>query len=701
MKYKIVYDKPGRIRFRCGAYAFSKQFEGCIYNLIAHRDYVLSVQVNCANGGILVAYKGGFREKVIALIDSIQKDMLVADEACPEIGIKRIDNKFRQDLISMAAQRLAFKIFLPSCIAAPLTIFRSLKYIKKALSALLDFKVNVDVLDGASITACLLQKNFKTAGTIMFLLSVSGLLEDYTHARTKAVLTDSLTIKADKVWVVTDDGDVLVPMEELSVGDNIRVQTGKVIPIDGTVVCGDANVNESSMTGEPLPVHKQKGTSVFAGTVIEEGSLVIKVRELAANTKISKIIDLINDSESLKAGVQSHAERLADRIVPFSFLGFFATLAFTRNITKAVSLLMVDYSCAIKLSTPIAVISAIKEAADQKITVKGGKYLEAFANADTIVFDKTGTLTNAEPTLEKVISFSDYSENDILKIAACLEEHFPHSVANAVVNGAVERGISHIEEHTQVNYIVAHGISTTLHGKRVVIGSKHFVVEDENVEITKEQQDQIDKKSGACSVLYLAVGGKLAGILCISDPPRKEAKKAIDLLKSQGIKNIVMLTGDSHRAAKATAEMLGITEYMYQVLPEQKYGFVEKLKNDGNTVIMVGDGINDTPALATADVSVAMSDAADIARETADITITNSDITELVRIRILSKLLMDRINRNYRFIIGFNSALMLSGLLGIISPSTSALLHNASTMMICAKSMSPLMDKDKSDTNIY
>lgn len=492
----------------------------------------------------------------------------------------------------------------------------------------------------------------------------------------------------------SDDGDVLIPIDDLSVGDNIRVQTGKIIPIDGTVVSGDANVNESSMTGEPLPAHKQEGDSVFAGTVVEEGSLVIRVRELASNTKISKIIDLINDSENLKAGVQSHAERLADRIVPFSFLGFFAVLAFTRNITKAVSLLMVDYSCAIKLSTPIAVISAIKEAADNKITIKGGKYLEAFANADTIVFDKTGTLTNAEPTLEKVISFSEYSEDDILRIAACLEEHFPHSVANAVVIAAAQRGLSHIEEHTQVNYIVAHGISTTLHGKRAVIGSKHFVVEDENVEITQEQQEKINEKSGACSVLYLAVGGELIGVLCISDPPRKEAKKAIELLKSHGIKNVVMLTGDSFKAAKATAEMLGITEYKYQVLPEQKHGYVERLKSDGNKVIMVGDGINDTPALAAADVSVAMSDASDIARETADITITNSDITELVRIRILSELLMRRINKNYRFIIGFNSALMLSGLIGIITPSLSALLHNASTMLICAKSMSPLIDDE-------
>ncbi len=694
MKYKIVYDKPCRIRFRCGAYAFSKEYEDCIYNIVKKKDFVISAEVNSANGGILVTYKRGFRNQVISLIAGIKKNMLVPSQPSPEIQIKQIDNKFKQDLLVLTAKHYALKLFLPSCFRIPMTIYRSLKYIKNALKSLLDCKVNVDVLDGASITACLLQRNFKTAGTVMFLLSVSGLLEDYTQARTKAVLTDSLAIKVNKVWLVTKDGDVLIPIEELSIGDNIRVQTGKMIPIDGTVVSGDANVNESSMTGEPLPAHKQEGNSVFAGTVVEEGSLVIKVRELASETKISKIIDLINDSEDLKAGVQSHAERLADRIVPFSFLGFFAVLAFTRNITKAVSLLMVDYSCAIKLSTPIAVISAIKEAADNKITIKGGKYLEAFASANTIVFDKTGTLTNAEPTLEKVVSFGEYSENDILRIAACLEEHFPHSVANAVVIGAAQCGLSHIEEHTQVNYIVAHGISTTLHGKRAVIGSKHFVVEDENVRITPEQQEKINEKSGACSVLYLAVGGELVGALCISDPPRKEAKRTIELLKSYGIKNVVMLTGDSHKAAKATAEMLGITEYKYQVLPEQKHGYVEMLKSEGNKVLMVGDGINDTPALVAADVSVAMSDASDIARETADITITNSDITELVHIRILSELLMKRINKNYRFIVGFNSALLLSGLIGIITPSLSALLHNASTMLICAKSMSPLIDED-------
>ena len=487
--------------------------------------------------------------------------------------------------------------------------------------------------------------------------------------------------------------EVLIPMAELQVGDVICVRTGSVIPVDGTVTSGEANINEASMTGEPLSVRKEKGSTVFAGTVVDEGSIHVQVRALSGNTKIQKIIELIDNSENLKAGVQSRAENLADRIVPFSFLGFGLTLLLTRNITKAVSILMVDYSCAIKLSTPISVISAIREAADHDITVKGGKYLEAFAEADSVVFDKTGTLTNAEPVLERAISFSDYSEDEILRIAACIEEHFPHSVARAIVKGAADRGLNHQEEHAEVQYIVAHGIATTLHGKRAIIGSHHFVSEDEHVEITAEQQAAIEAQSGGCSVVYLAIGGKLSGVLCISDPPRAEAGEAIGLLKKAGIENVVMLTGDSQKAAEVTAAKLGITKCFAQVLPEDKHRYVEQLKADGHRVIMVGDGINDAPALAAADVSVAMSDASDIAREAADITLRGADLTELATLRTLSEKLMTRIHRNYRFIIGFNSSLLLLGLFGIIAPTTSAFLHNASTMAICARSMTPMLEK--------
>lgn len=700
MKFKIVYDKPCRIRFRCGNYAIPKEYEESIRFYISTSSFVKEVGVTSINGGILVMYKTGFRDKVVELVKNLNINTLDPMTEKREYGIKEIDKEFKDSLLKIALKRVFFKAFVPNPIATALTIYNSVKYIKNGLKALSECKLNVDVLDSASIVACFARKNFKTASTVMFLLSISSLLEKYTRERTKAVLTDSLVIKTDKVWLVTSGEDVEIPITELQVGDKIRIHTGNVIPIDGIVTDGEATVNEASITGESLPVMKVADTSVYAGTVIEEGSVVVKVRELSSNTKISKIIELIDNSENLKASVQSNAENLADRIVPFSFLGFFLTLIFTRNVNKALSLLMVDYSCAIKLSTPIAVISAIREAAVHDITIKGCKYLEAFSNADTIVFDKTGTLTNAEPTLEKIVSFGKYSEEEILKIAACLEEHFPHSVANAVVNAANERGIAHLEEHTEVNYVVAHGISTTLHGKKAIIGSKHFVVEDEHITVTDEQEELINEKSGACSVLYLAIGDELVGVLCISDPPRADARDAITELKSLGINNIVMLTGDSYKAAKMTAEQLGITEYKYQVLPEDKHKYIEDLKEKGHCVIMVGDGINDTPALAAANVSVAMNDASDIARETADITIKDSSLNQLARVRILSKELMERIHKNYRFILGFNSSLLLLGFMGVITPSLSALLHNASTMMICAKSMTPLSDKKNKDKEV-
>lgn len=691
MKFQIVYDKPGRIRFRCGAYAFDKELETAVQKQMLEHPAVRKAEAHAENGGILVYYEEGARNKVIRAVSALDTRMLIP--LGPEESSERIDSDFKTDLVKLVAKRYIQNAILPAPIANAVILWKGLRYAWRAVKTLLNGQLNVDVLDGASVSACLLQRNFKTAGTIMFMLSISSLLEDYTRAKTKAALTDSLAIKTDKVWLVQDDTDVLIPMADLQVGDVIRVRTGSVIPVDGTVVSGEANINEASMTGEPLSVRKAEGSTVFAGTVVDEGTIAVQVRALSGNTKIQKIIQLIDNSENLKAGVQSRAENLADRIVPFSFLGFGLTLLLTRNITKAISILMVDYSCAIKLSTPISVISAIRETADHDITVKGGKYLEAFAEADSIVFDKTGTLTNAEPVLERVISFSHYSEDEILKIAACIEEHFPHSVARAIVKGAADRNLNHQEEHAEVQYIVAHGIATTLHGKRAVIGSHHFVSEDEHVAITPEQQAEIEEKSGGCSVVYLAIGGELSGVLCISDPPRKEAKQAIQLLKRAGISNIVMLTGDSQKAAEVTAEKLGITQCFAQVLPEDKHRYVEQLKADGHRVIMVGDGINDAPALAAANVSVAMSDASDIAREAADITLRGTDLTELATLRTLSEKLMARIHRNYRFIIAFNSSLLLLGLFGVIAPTTSAFLHNASTMAICAKSMTPVLKK--------
>ena len=695
MKFKIVYDKPRRIRLRCGAYAFEKEYEESLYNEIVKNEFVSDAEIHYENGGILITYKKGHRTDVLTSVLNINKASLKKSDNS-EYSVKKIDNNFKSDIGKLIVKRCIMKAIIPVPVANVITVINGIRYIKKALKNLLDFKLNVEVLDGASIFACIAQKNYNTAGSVMFLLSISSLLEDYTHSRTKAALTDSLAIKTDKVWLVTDDNtDVLIPMDDLKVGDKIHVRTGSVIPVDGVVESGEAFVNESSMTGESASVMKKNGSFVFAGTVVEEGSVVIEVKKLSSDTKISKIIKLIDNSENLKAGVQSKAERLADKIVPLSFIAFLSTLVFTRNVTKAVSLLMVDYSCAIKLSTPIAVISAIKEAADMDITVKGGKYLEAYAEADAIVFDKTGTLTNAEPALEKVIPFNGYSEEEVLKIAACLEEHFPHSVAKAIVKAAAERGIDHAEEHAEVKYIVAHGIASDLNGQRAIIGSRHFVCDDEGVIISDDEQNKIDSESGASSVIYLAIGEKLSGVLCITDPPRAEAKSVIHELKKSGIKNITMLTGDSEGAAKITAEKLGIDRFTAQVLPEDKHKYVEKLKEDGYKVIMIGDGINDAPALAAADVSVAMSDASDIAKETADITLISSDLNDLIKLRNLSTKLMKRISRNYRFIISFNTALLVLGFIGTITPSASALLHNASTMAICAKSMTKLDKKDK------
>lgn len=689
MRYKIISDNPGRIRVRFGGYAFDKALESRIRELTEANSFVLSAEVHYANGGLLIYYKKNCRSEVISFINGLDFRGLVP---IPEDAATReIDDNFKSGLTKLIVKHYVKKLLLPAPIRTVLTVYNSAKYILKGLSELGNGRLTVEVLDAASITACLAQRNFKTASTIMLMLSVSSLLEDYTHARTKAVLTSSLAVKADKVWLANGSEDVLIPIGELNVGDRIRVRTGSVIPVDGEITEGEAYINESSMTGEPLAVMKSAGDTVFAGTVIEEGSVVVRVRAVSSDTKIQKIIELIDSSEDLKAGIQSRAERLADSIVPFSFLGFGLTLLFTRNITRAVSLLMVDYSCAIKLSAPIAVISALREAADRNITVKGGKYLEAFAAADTIVFDKTGTLTNAEPVLDKVIPFGRYSEEEVLRTAACIEEHFPHSMARAIVKGAENRGVVHAEEHAEVNYIVAHGIATTLHGERAVIGSRHFVCEDEGVVISDEQQSRIDENSGASSVIYLAVGGELAGVLCINDPPRAEAAHAVALMKKCGIENVVMLTGDSRAAAEKIAQQLGITEVHAQVLPEDKHSHVERLKEQGRCVIMVGDGINDAPALAAADVSVAMSDASDIAKETADITLRGADLTELAVLRKLSEQLMERINSNYRFILTFNTALLALGFVGVITPSLSALLHNGSTIAICVKSMTPLL----------
>ncbi|MCQ2125670.1 MAG: heavy metal translocating P-type ATPase [Fibrobacter sp.] len=695
MKFRVVYDRPGRIRFRCGPYAFEPKFEARIHKACVSLPCVKSAVVHSVNGGLLLDYSESTnfendRKLILDFVRDLNPRELHEVDPETEYQLQSLDDDFQNNLCKMIARRYLMRWFVPLPIRTAITVVRGLKYVGKGISTLASGKLTVDVLDGAAIGASMLQKNYDSAGTVMFLLGVSGLLEDYTKARTRAALTGSLAVKVDKVWVVKDGVDTLVDLKDVVPGDLVRVRDGSMIPVDGTVTEGEAYVNESTMTGESKAVLKNAGKTVFAGTILDEGSIVVEVRAVNGNTKIQKIIELIDHSEDLKAGIQSRAEHLADSIVPFSFLGFGLTLLLTQNITKAVSILMVDYSCAIKLSTPIAVISALREAADHNMTVKGGKYLEEFALADTIVFDKTGTLTKAEPKLQKVISFGGRSEEEILRIAACIEEHFPHSMARAIVNGAADRGIDHAEEHADVKYIVAHGIATSLNNERAVIGSKHFVIEDENVEMSEEQQAIIDSEGGAASVIYLGIGGKLAGALCISDPPREEAAVAIKRLRETGIHNVVMITGDSQKAAARTAEILGIDTFFAQVLPEDKHRYVEEMKAAGKRVIMVGDGINDAPALAAANVSVAMSDASDIARETADVTLRSENLEDLAELRVLSQKLMDRIQTNYRFIVAFNTSLLAGGFFGFLSPTTSAFLHNASTMAICAKSMTKI-----------
>ena len=564
-------------------------------------------------------------------------------------------------------------------------------YIKAALNSLLSFRADVALLDGAAVGAALFRGMNKEVNSIIFLLRVSELLEEYTKKRTKKALVQSLAVKTDAVWKRTDGKDEAVPLSSVKKDDVVVFRDGGMIAVDGMVISGEALVNESFMTGESEAVRKSDGALVYAGTVVEEGNILVRVNSVSKDTRVSAIVDMIENGENLKASVQSRAEKMADSFVPYT-LGLSALVyLFTRNVTKALSVLMVDYSCAIKLSTPISIISAMREASGHGFLIKGGKHLESFAHADAIVFDKTGTLTNACPVVEKVVTFGEYDEEDVLKISACIEEHFPHSVARAIVNAAKEKGLYHEEEHAEVEYVVAHGIATSLHGKRAVIGSEHFVLEDEEIEVTSDERSIITGECNGYSSIYLGIDKKLVGIICISDPPRKEAMEAIRLLKNSGIRDVIMLTGDHISAASRTAKMLDIDHFEAQVLPEDKARIISELKADGRTVVMVGDGINDSPALALSDVSIAMKDSSDLAREVADITLLSGDLRDLVTLRELSKRLLSRIRNNYGFIMGFNSLLILLGLGGIITPSVSSLMHNGSTMLISAKSMTPLL----------
>ena len=691
MQYCIKYDGKGRLRVRCGQFAFSEKEGYGIAQMLKEEKYILDVISSHQNGGLLITYADGARQQVLEKIKAIEKAHIKPVEPSDEDLSRKTDSAFQQSLVCIAVRHGLTKWLLPAPIRTAITLFKSVKYLKAGILSLLDMKLNVSVLDGVAIGASLCQRYFDTASSIMFLLSISDLLEDYIKKRTKDALTRSLAIDIDKVWLVKEESDILVPLASIRQGDCIKIRTGSMIPVDGVIIEGEAMINEASMTGEPLAVRKAEGAFVYAGTVIEEGCAVINVKAVNNETRINKIVKMIDQSEALKAEVQGKAEKLADSIVPFSFATALATYLVTRNMTKALSVLMVDYSCAIKLSTPISVISAMREASCHQIMVKGGKYLEAFAQADTIVFDKTGTLTEACPRVAKVIGCNGFTRKGVLRIAACLEEHFPHSVAKAIVKQAQSEGLNHEEEHTEVEYVVAHGIASMIHGQKALIGSEHFIFEDEKIPFSEEEKRIVEENRNGCSIIYLAIGGKLAGFIGIDDPARKEAKKMIADMKKEGVKHIIMLTGDSQNAAEAVSKALGITEYRSQVLPEEKANIIEELKKEGKKVIMVGDGVNDSPALSVADVSVAMKDASDIAREVADVTLLSGNLEELVILRRLSKLLMHRISWNYKFILTFNTSLLLLGLAGVITPATSAFCHNVSTMAISAASMRPCL----------
>ena len=685
MKYQVMYDNGNRLRVRSGQWAFTKEEGYGLASLLLNQSFIHEVYTSHRNGSITVYYDGDIenKQKIFDFLKSITIDDLFEAEATQIQVSKEITDDFYLKLSKMIFNRISYRLFLPMPLRNALTIYHAAKYIWQGLDSLTAFRCDVALLDGAAVAGALLHKQYKPASSMMFLLSISDALEDYTIQKAKSTLKDSLALNIDTVWVVGENGEEKqCPAVDINKGDKIKIHMGDVIPVDGKVIEGDGMVNEASMTGEPLAVHKKPGKTVHAGTVVEEGNIIVEVYSMNKETRLNKIIDLIENSEELKADTQSKAEKLADSIVPYSFLATALTYLITRNPTKALSVLMVDFSCAIKLTTPLSIISAMREASDNRMMVKGGKFLENYANADTIVFDKTGTLTNAAPKVVDVIPMSRrYKRNDILRMAACIEEHFAHSIATAIVKQAKEEGLKHEEDHSEVKYIVAHGIVTEYEGKRAVIGSKHFLFDDEKVKVTKTQEKKIEKNAKEHSVVYLAIDGKLEGIICIDDPVREEAKYVIEELKQLGIENVIMLTGDSESGAKAGAKALGITEYRSQVLPEDKSRIVEELQAEGKTVIMVGDGINDSPALAAADVSVSMKNSSDIAREVADISLLSDDLHDLVTLRKLSVGMLDKINSNYRNIVAVNGSLLVLGVLGVIPPSTSSMIHNFSTML--------------------
>ena len=693
MKFYIKHESRGRIRIHLAQKRMSSvQAETLLYYLQNQKQVSFAKEYD-RTGDAVICYQGE-RSAILRMVQTFHYEKVELPTGLVESSGRELNKEYQEKLISKVIYHFGRKWFLPAPIRNAYTAVVSVKYIWKGIRTLAKGKIEVPVLDATAIGVSMLRGDYGTAGSVMFLLGVGELLEEWTHKKSVGDLARSMSLNVGKVWLKKDGQEILVPSEKIVSGDEVVVHMGNLVPFDGEVSDGEGMVNQASLTGESVPVRRTLGSVVYAGTVLEEGELTILVKQTGGSSRYEKITAMIEESEKLKSGLESKAEHLADRLVPYSLGGTALTYLLTRNATKALSILMVDFSCALKLAMPISVLSAIREANQHKITVKGGKFLEAVADADTIVFDKTGTLTKAQPTVAEVVSFSETKNPDeLLRIAACLEEHFPHSMAKAVVDAAREKHLDHEEMHSKVEYIVAHGISTTIEGKKAVIGSYHFVFEDENSVIPKGMEEKFSRLPAEYSHLYLAIEGVLAAVICIEDPLRPEAAEIVRQLKKAGLKKIVMMTGDSERTAKAIAKKVGVDEYYAEVLPEDKANFVEKEKAEGRKVIMIGDGINDSPALSAADVGIAISEGAEIAREIADITVAADDLAEILVLRMLSNRLMKRIHRNYRFIVTFNAGLILLGVGGILQPTTSALLHNTSTLYIGLKSMGNLLDE--------
>ena len=690
MKCNILHESAGRLRvhLHCG-YMTLHQADVLEYYLRGI-DGVTEVKVYDRTQDAVVLYAGK-RGDVIAALAAFSFPKAEAMELVPEHTSRALNREFEDKLVMTVARRCISRLFLPFPVTSALAVIRSVKYIKEGLKALWHGKLSVAVLDATAVTVSIVRGDFSTAGSVMFMLRLGEILEEWTHKKSVADLAGAMSLNVDQVWMQVDGTEVLTPIAAVKAGDRIVVRTGNMIPLDGKVVDGEAMVNQASMTGESMPVPKRAGSYVYAGTVAEEGECVICVDKASGGGRYDRIVHMIEESEKLKSTAEDKAARLADRLVPYTLGGTVLTYLLTRNITKTLAVLMVDFSCALKLAIPIAVLSAMRESSGHHISVKGGRFLEAVAKADTIVFDKTGTLTYATPKVAQIVTFGQYREPDMLRLAACLEEHYPHSMANAVVEEAKVRGLSHEEYHSQVQYVVAHGISSMVEDRKVLIGSAHFVFEDEGCRVPEGEEEKFRSLPEAYSHLYLCIAGELAAVICIFDPLRSEARDAVRALHECGIRKVVMMTGDNRKTAEAVARQVGVDAVFAEVLPEDKAAFIRQERAAGHTVIMVGDGVNDSPALSEADAGIAISTGAAIAREIADITIASEDLFELVTLRRLSEALMQRIHRNYRFIVGFNFSLIVLGVAGILPPTTSALLHNMSTLGISLKSMTDLL----------